>query len=97
MVSGLGLLVKRIGEPLDYLPDGIRSQESMRACHSHMMVGMATDLVLLYNPLESTPIEDGFANSSDSQVLRAPKAKVNGEFQSRAERHARHSNADRSE
>ena len=97
MVSGLGLLVKRIGEPLDYLPDGIRSQESMRACHSHMMVGMATDLVLLYNPLESTPIEDGFANSSDSQVLHAPETEVNGEFQCRAERHARHSNADRSE
>lgn len=58
---------------------------------------MATDLVLLYNPLESTPIEDGFANSSDSQILHAPEAEVDGEFQSRAERYARHSNADRSE
>jgi hypothetical protein len=92
----LGLLVERIGEPLNYPPDGILSQESIRACHSCRIVDMATDLVV-HSPLESTPIKDGFANSSDSQVLRAPEAEVNGEFQSRAERYARHSNADRSE
>jgi hypothetical protein len=77
MVSDSAVLVKQIGEPPDYLPGGILSQESIRACHSYRIVDMVTDLVV-HSPLKSTPIKDSFANSSDSHVLRAPEAEVNG-------------------
>lgn len=64
-----------------------RAKIVVNACHSDGIDDMV-HVFIAQSSLECTPAEDVLASSGDSHVLRAPEAKINSQFESRAERYA---------